>query len=242
MFDCLLVNGDSYSAPTHGPVYANALGKELGVPVTNLARDGSSNDRILRSTIEKVIELKEENKNPLVIIGWSFVRRLEVWYYGNNENVIKMIPDCINVPDHAKPKFVTLNNLINWNAATIEQKCLLNEDLFVHKQLTDFYTNIYLLGNTLNQLEVSWFMFSGARNVDLPVHCFPYIESLKHVKWCQEQSNIYKLHDFCIRDWAEQHDPDHRQNTGHLSKEGHVEFSKVLLTWLQDTAVINTVH
>lgn len=237
MYDCLLINGDSYSAATSFPVYADALGQELNLPVINIATPGSSNDRILRSSIEKILELKQQNKNPLVIIGWSFIRRLEVWYYGDKLKGLN-IPDTAGKQSHQSPRFVTLDMLIHHNLATIEQKCLIQEDLFVHKQLTDFYTKVYLLANTLNGLGVNWFMFSAAKNIEIPVHCFPYIDSLAHVKWCQEQKNIRELHNFCIQRWAEENDPECLPVTKHLSEAGHKKFSGVLLDWLRSNKIV----
>lgn len=235
MVDCILINGDSYTAPAEQfSVYSEILGQKHNLPVVNIAVQGSNNDRILRSTLEKVLELKSQNKNPLVIVAWSFVRRLEVWYYGNNKTILDKIPDSTDKPQHLLPRFVTLDMLIKENAATIEQKCLIQEDLFVHKQLTDFYTNMYLLANTLTSLNVEWFMFSAARNTDLSPDCFPYINSLQYVQWCLKQKNIYKLHEFCIKDWSLENDPDRKPNTGHLSKQGHIDFSAVLEKWLID--------
>lgn len=238
MFDCILVNGDSYSAKTSFPTYADYIGTELNVPTINIAVTGSNNDRILRSTLEQVLKLKQQNQNPLVIIGWSFIRRLEVWYYGSKPSVINKIPDKDNKLEHQIPKFVTLDVLLSENEATIEQKCLIQEDLFVHKQLTDFYTKLYLFAHTLNALNVKWFMFSAAKNVEVPLNCFPYIESLEQVKWCQQQSNIYKLHDFCIMNWSEENDPDRKPVTGHLSRVGHQLFSKELLSWLRRCKIV----
>lgn len=239
MFDHLLVNGDSYSASGAIPSYSIFLGQSLNLPVTNLARPGSSNDRILRSTLEEVINLKKQNKNPLVIIGWSFIRRLEVWYYGTNKDVFSRIPDIdITGPDYQQSRFITLDALIKLNEATLEQKCLVQDDLFIHKHLTDFYTNLYLFAHTLDSLNVKWFMFSAAKNVESKINCFPYIESLEHVKWCQQQSNIYKLHDFCILDWANENDPYCNSVTGHLSKSGHEKFTKELLNWLRSNKIV----
>lgn len=238
MFDCVLVNGDSYTAKESFPTYAEFVGSSLGVPAINIAAPGSNNDRILRSTLEKVLELKNENKTPLVIIGWSFIRRLEVWYYGSNSRVLHKIPDKDNKPEHQQPRFVTLDILLNEKAATPEQKCLIQEDLFVHKQLTDFYTNVYLLAQTLTSLEVPWFMFSAAKNVEMPTHCFPYIDSLEHVKWCKNQKNIHSLHDFCIMAWSEVNDPERKPVTGHLSELGHKKFGHVILEWLRSNKIV----
>jgi hypothetical protein len=233
-FTCLLVNGDSYTAAMQDKlVYADVLGEMLGVPVINIAQQGSNNDRILRSTIEKVIELTSQGQTPLVIVAWSFIRRIEVWYYGDNKNVIIGIPDRTTQNETQNPRFVTLDFLLNKNEATIEQKCLINDDLFVHKQLTDFYTKMYLLANTFDNFGVKWFMFSGAKNTEIPIHCFPYIQSLEQVKWCQAYPNIYNMHEFCIPNWAENNDADRSLNTGHLSETGHKKFASTVFEWLR---------
>jgi hypothetical protein len=235
MFDYLLVNGDSYTAEKRNQeAYSNTLGKLLGVPVVNISRHGTNNDRILRTTIEKVIELKSKGHTPLVIVAWSFIRRQEVWYYGNNENVIRHIHDRDAQEEIQNPRLVTLDVLLKENEATIEQKCLINDDSSFHKQLTDFYTNMYLLGNTLNALGVRWFMFSGAKNTKIPLHYFSYIQSLEQFKWCHNQTNIYKMHEFCISDWGENNDVDRDTKTGHLSENGHRKFAGTVFKWLRN--------
>ena len=53
IYDGLIVNGDSYSAKySETLTYANFLGNSLNTPVENIARVGSNNDRIVRSTID----------------------------------------------------------------------------------------------------------------------------------------------------------------------------------------------
>ena len=155
--DCIIINGDSYSAPhTTTKVYGDFLSEQLGIPVKNYAIAGSNNDRILRSTIEYLHTIRSQYQQPLVIIGWSFIRRLEVWYYGNHQGVIGSIPDKKDLPEHQQPRFVTLYKLLNLGEATLEQKSLINDDLSVHKQLTDFYTGLYLLGNFLESQNLNY--------------------------------------------------------------------------------------
>lgn len=222
----MLINGDSYSAPNKSKVYGDFLSEKLNIPVKNFAIAGSNNDRILRSTIEYLKYIKQEYKNPLVIVGWSFVRRLEVWYYGNNKKILDRIPD------NSESRFITLDHLMSSNEATVEQKALVNEDLFLHKQLTDFYTKLYLFGNLLESFDLNYFCFSGATNTDCPVHCFPYINSLHQVQWVSGNKKFYKLHDFCIMEWAFKNDANCNKVTGHLSENGHQKFAELLLTEL----------
>jgi hypothetical protein len=229
-FDCVFVNGDSYSAPYNNfLVYGDYISKYLKVPLINLAVAGSNNDRILRSSIEFVLSNKFQN--PLIIIGWSFVRRLEVWYYGSTNRVLKRIPDQFN-EEHKNLRFVTLDHLINENDATLEEKALINEDLFVHKQLTNFYTDLFLFSNYLKKENLSYFFFSGAKNNEIPIHCFPAIENLNLVQQVSNDKNIHQLHDFFIMDWAFKNDPEADPITGHLSESGHKKFANYLLTLL----------
>jgi len=226
MFDCVLINGDSYSAKTpYHLVYGDFLQEQLGLPVYNIAVPGSNNQRIIRSTLENL----HLYKNPLVLIGWSFIRRIEVWYYGTKKSVLNRIPDVDANSDSSKhPKFVTLDFLVQENEATLEQKCLINDDLFVHKQLTDFYTNLYMFAHTLECMQIQYRFFSAAKNTEIPISCFPYVESLHQVQWCANNKNFYHLHDFCFLNWAKENDANAHPVTGHLSVDGHKKFTSLL--------------
>ena len=227
--DCIIINGDSYSAPhITTKVYGDFLSEQLEIPVKNYAIAGSNNDRILRSTIEYLHTIRSQYKRPLIIIGWSFIRRLEVWYYGNHRGVFRSIPDKLDLSEHQHPRFITLNRLLKLGEATLEQKSLINDHLFVHKQLTDFYTGLYLLGNFLESQNLNYLFFSAAQNTDCPVHCFPYLEALHQVQWVASNNKIFKLHEFCIQDWAKDHDPDSDPVAGHLSESGHKLFTDFL--------------
>jgi len=225
-YDCLLINGDSYSAPQESKVYGDFLGEALGIPVKNFAIRGSNNDRILRSTIEYIQDIKQVYTNPLVIVGWSFIRRREVWYYGNNEKIMKKW----QINDQSR--FITLDHLLNEGLATLEQKALVNDDSSLHKQLTDFYTNLYLFGNLIESLGLDYLCFSSGDNTDCPIHCFPFINSLHQVQWVAQNKNFYKLHDFCIRKWASENAINTTSVTGHLSEQGHKKFADLLLSEL----------
>jgi len=232
MFDCILINGDSYSAKkSNQRVYGDFLQEQLGLPVYNIAWQGSNNQRIIRSTLENL----HHYKNPLVLVGWSFIRRMEVWYYGTKKSVLNGIPDVDTGIDISKhPKFVTLDVLMQENEATLEQKCLINDDLFVHKQLTDFYTNLYMFAHTLEAMHIPYKFFSAAKNTEIPINCFPYIESLHQVQWCANNKHFYHLHDFCVLNWAKENDPTAHPITGHLSEDGHKKFTSLLTEIIQD--------
>jgi hypothetical protein len=231
-YDCIIVNGDSYSAvPRKNPhkTYSDFLSDSLGIPVINYAREGSNNKRIVRSTVEYLFDIQSQYQNPLVIIGWSFVRRQEVWYYGTNKELIQ------RMLDNSESRLITLDFLLNANEATLEQKAMLLPDAQIHKALTDFYTDLYMLSNCLKGQNIDYFWFSAARNTDCPINCFPYINSLKQVSAVTADPNIFKLHDFCIMDWGKENDTDADPVTGHLSPNGHKKFAN----WLIETLALD---
>jgi hypothetical protein len=224
-FDCIFINGDSYSAEKNNG-YGNFLSQILNIPVINIAVLGTSNDRILRSSIEYIHELKQQYQNPLIIVGWSFIRRIEVWYYGDNTSILKNIPD-VKFNEHTK--LIGLDFLINNNATTLEQKVLVNEDAQVHKALTDFYTKLYLFANLLEAQNLKYLFFSAACNTDCPLIDFPFVNLLFQSNWVAQHPHIYKLHEFCIMNWAKDNDLEAHPLTGHLSTAGHEKFAHYLL-------------
>jgi hypothetical protein len=222
----LLVNGDSYSESCEFPVYADYLSDHWNIPLVNLAIAGSNNDRICRSTVEHIEKQDLSVSKPFVIIGWSFIRRLEVWYYGENKKILKRIPD--KEDSSVYNRFVTLDFLLP-DDATLEQKCLLQEDLFVHKQLMEFYTKIFFLATYLESKNIGYLFFSGAKNSEVPMNCFPSLEKMSLIQNVMQNNKIYNLHDFYIMDYAFKNDPDCEPDTGHLSKSGHKKFAQYIL-------------
>ena len=228
-YDKILVNGDSYSAEEgcDGPVWADYLQDKTGIPVINRAFIGSSNQRIVRSTLEYLSEI-DGAKKPLVIIGWSYIRRIEIWYYGRGLEL--RIPDRLPGDDITKPRLCSLDWLLPpyQDIATPEQKALLPDVMEVHKALTDFYTSLYMLAHTLEAKGIDYLFFSGADNTDIGLEAFPYVNGLSQVQWCTNNKKFYQLHDFSIPNYAIKNDSD-RSDTNHLSTSGHDKFSTFLL-------------
>lgn len=230
--DCIFVNGDSYSVPL-GPntkVYSDWLSEKLDIPVVNVAAVGSSNQRILRSSIEYIEQLRSKYQNPLVLIGWTFVHRLEVWYPGKRVELTSRILDTAITPDS---KLISLDWLLQSKDATPEHKALV-DDTQLPKRLTDFYTDLYLFGRLLESMNVDYRFFSAARNTEFPMAYYPHIRNTEQGKWVINNPKIFKLHEFCVQHWAETNDPDCHPVTGHLSPAGHLKFTDFLLDNLLD--------
>ena len=79
----IYVNGDSYLTPNdelgHFTV-ENYLKKFVGDSnVVNRSVPGSSNARILRSSLRDLIEARQSSENILAIVGLTFLHRADVW-------------------------------------------------------------------------------------------------------------------------------------------------------------------
>lgn len=99
--DCLYVNGDSWAYgselrnpdrldvtddfdPVHDTYrqrvcWASLMGKQLGLPVINKGWAGGSNQRIMRTMLADITNLKREGRKPLAIIAWTQMQRFELF-------------------------------------------------------------------------------------------------------------------------------------------------------------------
>ena len=226
MIDCVFVNGDSYSATAGliNKVYGHWIAEHIKVPLVNLSLEGSNNDRILRSSIEWLA--RSEYKNPLVIIGWSFLHRVEVCYYGNEPKILNRIPDLSDL----NLKMITLDFLLNSNQATLEQKAMIVDGDTLDKPLLNFYTDLYLFSKLLDSKNIRYFFYSAAKNTDSEVACYPGINQLQIVQDVVNNPHIYRLHTHCTRDWALVNDSECSKDTGHLSLNGHKLWAQKLIS------------
>lgn len=224
--DCLILGGDSYSAPLNFPVYSDLLAERLGIPLYNLAVPGSSNDRILRSTLEKFNEISNTHRKPMVIIGWSFLHRIEVWYHGNNEKVISRAPDQFS--NGSQLRFLSMNWIPDDEISPSTKDFLTAVDT-IDKKIIDWYLHLFLLSTLLKYEKISYLFFSAANNQDFPIQGFPALRDFSFVQQVIADPNIYNLDSFCIPQWAGINDTECDQKTGHLSNKGHQKFANFLL-------------
>ena len=79
----ILLNGCSHiEASECNKGLAEFLSEKLDATVTNIAKGGGSNHRILRTTMEYV----ENNEVDLVIIGWTTHERIEFAWKGKRKD------------------------------------------------------------------------------------------------------------------------------------------------------------
>jgi hypothetical protein len=226
-YDCIIVNGDSYSARTDDLSWADALAKKLNVPVVNLAAQGCCNDRILRSTIEYLE--KSSFIHPLVIIGWSFVTRIEVWYQGNNQHLLSRSPDNQDRDPDSRLRFLTLTWITTDTPkeVTDEYKSLIALPTDYHKIIVDLYLKIFLLTEYLKKHNMDYFMFSGASNDEWHINDLKPATDYSFCQSVNDDPKISPLCEFSLAQWARDNDPACTP-TFHLSPQGHIEFADYL--------------
>lgn len=73
------VNGDSYTKVSDGKRYSEFLSEHFNCPSINAAISGSSNCRILRTSLRDLIELKQAHDDIVAVISLTFPLRTEIW-------------------------------------------------------------------------------------------------------------------------------------------------------------------
>lgn len=211
-YDCIIVNGDSYTAETYEHmVYSQYISETSDHHhVLNYAMAGCGNKRIFRSTVEAVAQAKKDFSNILCIIGYSFLHRKEIWYEGNDE---KLLARCYNT------RLIT-SSWLNDDIPTIYE---LNDNLV----LTQFYDDLFMFYNTLENLNCKYYIFPGAQNL-FCIKYKKYLENLYTYQMCKSNVNIVPMESFCIANFARSKNLP-TKFTGHMNQQGHREFAKHLI-------------
>lgn len=202
------------------------MANSLSLPVYNLARAGSSNDRILRSTLQALTKARALGQNPLVILGWSFLHRIEVWYHGPNDDIVARAPDQFD--NDSQLRLVTLDWVPD-NEVSAGTKEFLSSIDTIDKKIIDWYLHLYLLAHWLKSQNLRYLFFSAADNTDFAIHSWPVLCEFDFVQEVLNDPCIYQLHNFCMQKWAGHNDPDCHPVTGHLSAAGHEKFAHFIL-------------
>ena len=215
----LYINGDSYSAPTEYGMYGNVLSHRYNIGLVNKAVIGSSNHRIIRSTLEDCIKFKRQNINVYVIIGLSFFTREEIW--SNTDNVfVKRLNEC------PEGKFVTLDSVRKEDLTIFDKRRLV--DLNINVQVVQLLVNIFMLTNTLTLLNIPHFIFSAAHNQANSELKWGYLNQLEVYQDIKKRKNILDIFNFSIPTWAKENNVD-TSVTGHLVSIGqHAHFADYL--------------
>lgn len=161
-------------------------------------------------------------KSTMVIIGWSFVTRDEVWYKGSKfgpfphhkENKFSPFLDWDSGESHSR--FVSTDSLRDspeWN--DMRYMAFDNERQVVH-----FFQLAFMFIKTLEQMGYKWLMFNAAPQPSI-FYSFPYAQKLKQTQFCINHKNFHW--DMSIPEYARKHNLP-TKDTGHMLEEGHKHF------------------
>jgi hypothetical protein len=187
----LLANGDSHTigictkpndieSKTVEQPFAKQIAKRFGLHYTNLAWPGGSNNRIIRTTVEALLDL--DPAQTVILIGWSNWNRTE-WYWDNQWHDICGDPGY-NIPDFAK---------VRWQQTESHVQNQWTDPVAEHDQWTKSKENehaIWVFHHLLNNLGYKFLFF-------LANYCSKF-------KWDTIQNNTTKL-PWLSNTWA--HDP-----------------------------------
>ena len=217
----LYVNGDSYSARFNNfSVYDKFIAEKLNLNYINKAIAGSSNARIFRDTLEDCISFLSQQIIPHVILGLSFVTREETWRDDADEQLLRKFNDSLG-------KFIPVDYLKKDQLST-EDLCKIIDNN-INTQMVHFYTELYMLINTFENLNIPYFIFSAANNQDFRRLNWSYLKSLEIFKSILQNKNVLDFHGFNIPLWTKENNVP-TTDTGHLlgAKE-HKLFAEYLL-------------
>ena len=143
----LLTVGDSF---TYGEELAELtsawpflLGNKLGYEVTNLAKPGSGNTRMIRHAVEQI------NNYDLIIIAWSHFARTEL---ADENGFYDIWPGCIALPH---------KEFSSWRSDVINYYSKHHNDQYLYNQ---YLINIILLQQYLKNNDKKYLMLDAFGN------------------------------------------------------------------------------
>lgn len=211
----MYVNGDSHTARVYGESGSTAtelLAQKYQCTHINHAVPGSSNQRIIRTTIEQLPTL--DPQSTLIIIGWTSFERTE-WYYNDQWHQI-----CGNFYHHVDPELGTIwqQHLESWWA---------DDNHECWRRQADQHHAIWIFHNILKQLGYHTLFYQGCRtcffdgcpqqdqNFRLPWHD----NTWTHNPYAEFISNQRLFEGFSY--YVESKGFQHKDNQAHFGADAH---------------------
>jgi len=147
----VFVNGDSHTAQVYGSSGQTAiqiLADEHSCTIENLALPGGSNQRIIRTTQERLKDL--DPIETLIVIGWSSFERTE-WFYKNQWHAI-----CGDDHYDLDPEIADLwrQHIDSW---------WVNDNHESWRRQAEQHNQIWLLHKLLHDLGYQFLFYQGCR-------------------------------------------------------------------------------
>jgi hypothetical protein len=255
-FPLIYCNGDSYSDENYHPslksnTYVNVVAKECDGYVINSALSGSSNRRIIRTTVYDIIEHRKLHpyQKTIVLIGLSFELRGELWA----ENIQTKSPKESQFVTHQFSSQLTWReNLIN--NINIEPSNLHNFDDTFYKKYSEgrayFYSpyaerinllcDLIMLKNFLENLKIDFLIFQSPKAE--PLESDHLLDFFKNE--IKNDRRFFDFENFGFVDWAYKKgfcplDYHHRPEIAHYGADAHFGFAtEILIPELKKQGII----
>lgn len=241
-FDTVYINGDSYCATSDRgfescfidpkdsteKVFSDYIQDTFpNLTVVNSAIAGSNNDRIFRSTIEEIYNLKKQNKRVLLIVGFSYCSRQEVVYKGNKKSLLDTISDHMHRDFlEVTHPLTTLDRVVHEDNNEYYQTLLDNQDRT--QQVLEFCTKLLMFTGWCKSNDIEYFLFSGANNRDQARCKWDMIKSTQVYKNIIEDPNIHEFFSLSMPTFATNNNLE-TTTTGHMFADGHEKFAKYIV-------------
>lgn len=231
------VNGDSYSVISNGKRYSDFLGEHYQCQSINAAIRGSSNNRILRTSMRDLLRLKsQKHKDILAFISLSFLIRTEVWDSNIIDNKFVNDGEFTSIqPTHSKSWFYDKLDSVDSKYGDFCKQFLLNYN--VEAETTKLLHSILLFSAWCKQNEIKCIIFSSALQEQIDYNA-PFV-----IDFYQEMindKNIINIFEFSFTEWclAQGYLPisNYTQNIhgktyqiGHHDEAAHCAFANFLI-------------
>lgn len=220
----LFINGDSFSAPQKDiKVYADYLAEKLQIEVVNYAVPGSSNARIIRTTIDFIIE---NGYDYYFVLALSYVNRHETWATWLEDKTWAIMS---NLNKNSNIKLITEDFVVD----SILQNNLLHKQDFLtrnsNKEIVYLYKDLWLLKELLQKNNSKYLFFSGAPNINLPDIEWWVLNNLFTVRELKKDKNYIDIFEFNLPKWAQEHNLPVNE-TKHLEESAHEKLADFLIT------------
>lgn len=239
----LYSNSCSFGAPNQGhTIYPEIISKHLSTRLINEGVSASCNRRIIRTTLRSLIQLKNDYKDIVALVGLTFISRTELWQ--------PFKQSIGNDGDFHPINNSTLNNL-NWSKgllsggvkdvydyADTEVKDYYKQWL-IHMskeaEVTNLITDVILLSNYAKANNIKLILFNntqklpGLPEVDTDA---PFLKDF--VNAIKQDDSIVDLWDFSFADYAlslglTPKDFEKYGTNGHPGEEAHAKFGNYLI-------------
>ena len=241
-------NSCSFGAANQGhKIYPEVVAETLSAQLINRGQPGSCNRRIIRTTLRDLVELKNQHKNILVLLGLTFIARTELWQPwiepidndGHFSSIMvdyKKIDWSINglldtiVPDISKLADPKLQEYYkHWL-----------DHYYQESAMTDLLIDLIMFTGWANNNNINYIIFSSVDVLpgdDKVGYNSPFIQSLKYEienDKCIINPWNFSFGSYALNSGLAPKDYHLYKQHGHPGQEAHVLFANFLLRHLKN--------